>query len=82
MNGDILWPSRHSRVKVIDKPHKRKVMKQEFSSQEAAIQWISQNARNEAHREILQMELDFNYIFSGYFFIDLLEVTYAVAMGR
>ena len=57
-------------------------MKQEFSSQEAAIQWISINARNEAHREILKMELDFNYIFSGYFFIDLLEVTYAVAMGR
>ncbi|NND09523.1 MAG: hypothetical protein HKN87_24395 [Saprospiraceae bacterium] len=57
-------------------------MKQEFASQEAAIQWITQHAKNEAHREILQMELDFNYVFSGYFFIDLLEVTYAIAVGR
>ena len=57
-------------------------MKKEFQSRTEAIAWITANARSQAHLDVLKKELNFNYIFSGQYIIDLLEVTYAVALVK
>ncbi len=55
------------------------MMKVEFINQQDALRWIAAQARNDAHLNILKMDLEFNNIVSGLFFIDLLEVSYAIA---
>ena len=46
-------------------------MKKYFKSQMEAIQWISDNAQNEAHFEILREELIFNHIYTGEYFVHM-----------
>ncbi|MDH3651783.1 MAG: hypothetical protein OEQ53_19015 [Saprospiraceae bacterium] len=46
-------------------------MKKYFKSHLAGIQWISDNAQNEAHFEILREELTFNHIYTEEYFVHM-----------
>lgn len=48
-------------------------MKIEFSNRLDAIEWIAANTENEAQFEVLREELNFNYIYTNSFFLEIDE---------
>ena len=44
-------------------------MKKEFTTRLEAIEWIAENAKNEAQFEVWREELLFNYIYTNEFFL-------------
>ena len=42
-----------------------------FTSRLEAINWLADYAENEAQFEVLREELQFNYIYSGIFYVDI-----------
>lgn len=56
-------------------------MKQEFTTQIEAIDWIAENARDESHFEIMREELLFNQIYTGAFFIIMSNVNIEIALA-
>ncbi len=54
-------------------------MRIEFLNRKEAIDWISSQAMNDAHSEVLLMELNFNFVCAGYFYLETLEASFALA---
>ncbi len=50
------------------------MIRKDFDSLQQAYNWITGQARDDAHLDLLQEELTFNYTMSGDYFIDLLSV--------
>ncbi|MEL6926309.1 MAG: hypothetical protein AAFO94_19865 [Bacteroidota bacterium] len=48
-------------------------MKKTFTSRLAAIDWIASTAENEAQFEVLREQLNFNYIYTGTYFLEMNE---------
>lgn len=46
-------------------------MKKSFANRLAAINWIADHAEHEGHFEVLREQLNFNYIYTKTYFIDL-----------
>lgn len=55
-------------------------MKKEFKSHLGAIDWIAENAKDEAHFEILREELNYNFIYTKRYFINMSLVNIEVAL--
>lgn len=48
-------------------------MKKQFQSRLEAIDWIAEYAQNEGHFEVLRENLNFNFIYTGLYFVNLEE---------
>jgi hypothetical protein len=46
-------------------------MKVEFASRLEAIHWIAEYAEDEGHFEVLREQLNYNYIYTGNYFLNL-----------
>jgi len=55
-------------------------MKKVFKNRLEAIDWIAGKAEDEGQFEVLREQLNFNYIYTGRFFINLDKATFEVVM--
>ena len=55
-------------------------MRREFNNHMEAITWIAENAKSEAHFEIMREELTFNHIYTAEYFIHPEHVDMEVIM--
>ena len=46
-------------------------MKKEFENRLMAINWIANNAEDEGKIEVMREQLNFNFIYTGTYFLDL-----------
>lgn len=46
-------------------------MKKQFSSRLEAIDWIAEHAEDESQFEVLREQLNFNFIYTNQYFVDL-----------
>lgn len=53
-------------------------MKKVFKSRLEAIDWIAGKAEDEGQFEVFREQLNFNYIYTGRFFINLDKATFEV----
>ena len=45
-------------------------MKKHFSNRLEAIDWIAEKAENESQFEVMREQLNFNYIYTGQYFVE------------
>jgi hypothetical protein len=53
------------------RPNTNKTMKKYFQNRLEAIDWIAEQAENEGQFEVLREQLQFNFIYTGTYFLEL-----------
>ena len=57
-------------------------MKKVFQNRLKAIDWIAANAGDEGQFEVMREQLNFNFIYTGRYFIDLIDSKMEVVLLR